>query len=129
MTCLIGFSDTGFFENYMKSITFYFKQEDCQQNAQCTLEYEESTPSTKQKVVENLKEMVKDKSIWPSFVLLSLLFAGVGLSGFAILSSYLAEVFVKSGSPIAASHTAWITSGTKIVMSCGSFYVLHKFNR
>lgn len=108
---------------------FYFKEEDCQQNAQCAVELEETSRSRRQKLVENLKEIFQDKSTRFSFALLSLLFAGVGLSGFSILSFYAPEIFVASGSPISASHTSWITSITKIVMSCGSFYVLHKFNR
>ena len=113
----------------MKSISFYFKRDECQRNAQCTLETEEKSPSQRQEVVRNFIEMFKDKSVQSSIILLSLLFAGIGLSGFALLSFYASEIFERSGSPISASYTSWIKAFTKIVVSCGSFYVIQKFNR
>ena len=129
MKCWIQFSAEELFEKYMKSISFYFKRDECQRNAQCTLETEEKSPSQRQEVVRNFIEMFKDKSVQSSIILLSLLFAGIGLSGFALLSFYASEIFERSGSPISASYASWITAFTKIVVSCGSFYVIHKFNR
>jgi len=69
------------------------------------------------------------KQFWKDLAFLSVLFVLVGWSGFSILSCYAVEVFQRSGSPISAEHTSWITSTTKIVCGLTSFYFLHRFTR
>ena len=49
------------------------------------------------------------KQFWKDLAFLSLLFVLVGWSGFSILSFYAVEIFQRSGSPISAEHTSWIT--------------------
>ena len=71
----------------------------------------------------------QDRSFWRRVLFLSALFALIGWCGFSILSFYATEIFTKSGSPISATHTSWITASTKIFCAILSFYVLHKFSR
>ena len=71
----------------------------------------------------------QDRSFWRRVLFLSVLFALIGWCGFSILSFYATEIFTKSGSPISATHTSWITASTKIFCAILSFYVLHKFSR
>ena len=71
----------------------------------------------------------QDTSFWRRVLFLSVLFALIGWCGFSILSFYATEIFTKSGSPISATHTSWITASTKIFCAILSFYVLHRFSR
>ena len=49
------------------------------------------------------------KQFWKDLAFLSVLFVLMGWSGFSILACYAVEVFQRSGSPISAEHTSWIT--------------------
>lgn len=71
----------------------------------------------------------QDSVFWRRVLFLSVLFALIGWCGFSILSFYATEIFTKSGSPISATHTSWITASTKIFCAILSFYVLHRFSR
>ena len=70
--------------------------------------------STRMGPVERLRKTSRTLAMqgghfWPDFAFLSLLFLLLGWSGFSILSFYTTEIFQRSGSPLSASHTAWIT--------------------
>ena len=71
----------------------------------------------KKLLVEQLKARLRvltlrvqqDSTFWRNFAFLAALNLLLGWSGFPILSFYAVEIFQLSGSPISASHTAFIT--------------------
>ena len=71
----------------------------------------------KKRLVEHLNarlhalilQVQQDSAFWRNFAFLAALNLLLGWSGFPILSFYAVEIFQLSGSPISASHTAFIT--------------------